>query len=157
MKQSLIASIFTFVLIPSSAFATTYYVDSSSTTANDSNPGTSMAAPWKSLAKVNSKALVAGDVVSFKAGSRYTGMLNIYNKSGVSGNPITFNAYGTGAKPVISNASGDSILLDRSNYIVVDGFMLSDSKRYGVYLYSSHHNVVSNCEMTRVGQGVMRL
>src|SRR5512136_349010 len=93
-----------FAFLANSASATHYYVDNVS--GSDSNSGTSTSTAWKTIAGVNSKMsqLVAGDVVSFKCGGTWTDRLYI-SKSGVSGNPITFNAYGTGNKPIIRNPS----------------------------------------------------
>jgi parallel beta-helix repeat protein len=59
--------------------------------------------PWASLAALNTNfaTFVSGDTISFKRGKKYYGTLTP-NKSGVSGNPIHFNAYSTGAKPIIT-------------------------------------------------------
>lgn len=88
----------------SSAQAANYYLSSS--TGNDSrtpaeaqNPAT----PWKTLAKLNAFAtqLQPGDFVFFNRGDQFSGSLTIA-KSGSAGAPITFSAYGSGHKPVIS-------------------------------------------------------
>src|SRR5664280_2623393 len=75
--------------------ATNYYVDNGG--GNDNNSGTSESAAWNSLFKVNSFGFNSGDVVSFKCGDRFSGIIT--NKS-----DITFNSYGTGARPVIDAA-----------------------------------------------------
>jgi len=64
----------------------------------------SSATPWKTIAKVNSyqSSLVAGDTVSFKCGDTWTGETLTITKSGSSGSPITYNSYGTGAKPIFT-------------------------------------------------------
>lgn len=63
----------------------------------------SSSTPWKTLAKLNSifTTLLAGDTVSFKRGDTFPGTITVA-KSGSSGNPINFNAYGSGAKPIIT-------------------------------------------------------
>ncbi len=76
----------------------TYYVDA--TIGSDSNPG-SQAAPWKTIAKVNSANLTPGQSVGFARGSSWREAL-IVPSSGSAGSPITFGAYGTGATPVIN-------------------------------------------------------
>lgn len=78
----------------------TYYV---SANGNDANPGTSVNAPIKSIAKANQLILKPGDVLSFKNGDTFNGQLNI-KQSGTSAAPITISAYGSGDKPVISGA-----------------------------------------------------
>jgi parallel beta-helix repeat protein len=79
----------------------TYYVDS--VNGLDSNPGT-LAAPWKTIAKVNSTSLLPGQSVAFKAGGVWRETLTP-GQSGTASQPITFTAYGDGAQPVISGAN----------------------------------------------------
>jgi len=81
--------------------AETYYVDA--TNGNDSNSGTSETAAWKTIGKINSMEFLPGDMILFKRGEIWREELVIKN-DGVSGNPITFGAYGTGEKPVITAA-----------------------------------------------------
>ena len=100
--QKLIAAAMTAVLlIATTAFAATYYVDYE--TGADTNPGTSMEAPWQhspgdTSATANPKAakLLPGDVVKFKGGVIYRGSIDIV-ASGEKGQPIFFDG----------NASGD--------------------------------------------------
>ncbi|HEV2397776.1 MAG TPA: hypothetical protein VGS27_12595 [Candidatus Sulfotelmatobacter sp.] len=87
------------------AAATSYYVSSSS--GSDANPGT-QAQPFQTLAKVNGLSLNPGDSVYLKRGDTWSEQL-IPGSSGTSGNAITFDAYGTGAAPVLTpriNLSG---------------------------------------------------
>ncbi len=76
--------------------ATTYYVSSS--TGSDASSGTSVASAWKTLAKVNGQTFQAGDSILLKRGDVWNESL-VPPSSGTSGNPITFDAYGTGAPP----------------------------------------------------------
>lgn len=82
---------------------TQYYVSS---VGSNSNNGLSTSSTWATQAKVvgMSSALSAGDTVSYRRGDTFFGAFSILgaNKSGTVGNPITFNAYGTGAKPVFT-------------------------------------------------------
>jgi len=78
------------------ASATTYYVSSS--TGNDANGGTSSGAAWQTVAKVNGQTFLPGDSILFKRGDVWNESLAPAS-SGSSGNPITFDAYGTGAAP----------------------------------------------------------
>lgn len=81
--------------------ATTFYVDA--TYGNDVNPGTSESAPWQTISKVKSFGLAAGDFVLFKRGEAWHEEL-VIKQDGAQGAPITFGAYGTGEKPIISAA-----------------------------------------------------
>lgn len=101
--------LFTFILIPSGAFATTYYVDAIS--GSDSNSGTSVDTPWQTVAKVNAATFSAGDYILFKKGDTWSEMLTPPS-DGAAGSPITFGAYGTGAQPTFSGID----LFNNSNY-----------------------------------------
>ncbi len=80
-------------------FASEYYVSS---VGNDDSVGT-QSSPWKTIAKANSKTLVPGDKVFFKRGDTFFGSILVFN-SGTTGSLITYGAYGTGNRPVISGA-----------------------------------------------------
>ncbi|MBA2401454.1 MAG: right-handed parallel beta-helix repeat-containing protein, partial [Bradyrhizobium sp.] len=81
-------------------FGAVYCVDAAS--GSDGNPGTS-AAPWRSLTKVNAvqASLQPGDSVLLRRGTTFAGPL-LTSASGSAGLPITYGAYGDGAKPVIT-------------------------------------------------------
>jgi hypothetical protein len=78
------------------ASATTYYVSSS--TGSDGNNGTSAITPWQTIGQVNGQTFLPGDSILFRRGDVWNESL-IPASSGSSGNPITFDAYGTGAAP----------------------------------------------------------
>ena len=89
-----------FLIFALSAEATDYYISSSG---DDSYNGTSTSTPWKTIAKINSRTFSPGDFIFLKRGDTWREQLNIPS-SGSAGNPLTFGAYGTGAKPVINGA-----------------------------------------------------
>jgi hypothetical protein len=78
------------------ASAATYYVSSSS--GSDSNSGTSSSSAWATVGHVNGLTFSPGDSILFKRGDVWNESL-APPSSGSSGNPITFDAYGTGAPP----------------------------------------------------------
>jgi hypothetical protein len=80
------------------ALGATYYVDSAA--GNDSAPGTSRNAPWKTLEKVNATVLRPGDSVLFKSGSVWAGQL-APRGSGSAGSPVVIDSYGRGSLPRI--------------------------------------------------------
>lgn len=89
---------------------TTYYV---STGGNDNNDGLSSGTAWATIAKVNAETFVAGDTILFeRSGHWQTQKLN-FTSSGVSGNPITIDAYGSGDPPTFDGggnfAAGDPL------------------------------------------------
>lgn len=152
------------VLTSSLVFATNYYVDpsSSASTANGS-----LSTPWKTIAQVNtgSGVLLPGDTVFFKRGQKYSGQLNL-SKSGSAGKPIVYTAYGTGSIPVFDNSISDIINIYNKQYIVIDGFKITDSSMdpnnhsiqakvgYGIIISNSPNCTVQNCEFSLVGVGI---
>lgn len=75
-----------------------FYVDSSS--GKDSNNGLSSSNAWKSVAKINTAALQPGDKILFRRGQVFEGGISITH-SGTEAKPIVFDAYGTGANPIL--------------------------------------------------------
>jgi len=78
-----------------------YYVDA--TLGDDSNPGT-QTQPWKTVSKVNSASLSPGDNVYFKRGETWVNE-EFWPQSGESGSPVTYGAYGSGDKPIITGVT----------------------------------------------------
>ena len=78
--------------------ATNYYVSNSG---SDLNSGLTAMQAWKTLDKVNRVFLKSGDQVLFKMGDTWIGTIKA-RFSGKADSPITFSAYGDGAKPLIS-------------------------------------------------------
>jgi len=77
-----------------------YYV---SAAGNDASNGLTPETAWRTIDKVNASmgSIEPGESILFRRGDTFYGTINI-TKSGTSGNPITFGAYGTGAKPIIT-------------------------------------------------------
>jgi len=100
-KTFVILSLFIgILLIFSTGYATDYYVKNGG---NDDLDGLSDANAWATIAKVNATAFNAGDNIYFNKGDEWREQLTIPS-SGSSGSPITFNAYGSGADPIINGA-----------------------------------------------------
>lgn len=73
---------------------TKYYV---SNLGSDNNDGKSPETPWKTINKVNTADLKAGDGVFFKRGEEWRSSSSLRARGG-----ITYSAYGTGAKPKLN-------------------------------------------------------
>src|SRR5688572_20143382 len=114
----------------------TFYVSPSG---SDSNSGTSTSAPWRSISKVNSKDLNAGDVVLFKGGSTFHGTLSLTSgDGGTSSAPVRVGSYGTG-KATISVSSGRGIVVSTGG-VSIDNIKViatSRSATYGIKVASS--------------------
>lgn len=75
--------------------AATYHV---SPTGDDAKNGLSPATAWKTVGKVNAAKFSAGDRILFARGGEWRESL-VASSSGTAGSPITYDAYGKGAKP----------------------------------------------------------
>jgi hypothetical protein len=126
------------------AYAATYYV---APTGSDTNNGTSLSTPVKTIRQALSKARSSGDIVYVRAGTYVEAV-------SVSQSGITLSAYQT-EKPIIdgqsSLPSGDwgSLVSISGNNNKVSGFEVKNSNikgahagGYGVWL-GGHHNTVS--------------
>ncbi len=90
------------LLLALPARATTYYVAAAG---SDTNSGTSSAAPWQTIAKVNGSTFSPGDLILFNRGDAWYGTSLVVPSSGTSGSPITIGAYGSGANPVVKGST----------------------------------------------------
>ncbi len=81
--------------------AEAYYVSNSG---KDSNAGTTPETAWQTINKVNKFNFSPGDRILFKRGDEWREQLTIPS-SGRSGNPIVFDAYGSGARPIINGSN----------------------------------------------------
>ena len=109
----LLALLLTFMVLPSLACATEYYVDASG--GNDDSDGLSEATAWRSITKVNSHNFKAGDDVYFKSGETWSNQGLVIDWSGSSGDYVIIGAYGTGDDPVIEITSGSANAIKVTN------------------------------------------
>lgn len=125
------------VLYPGAAqaAATTYYVDSAA--GSDSNAGTTTATAWKTLTKVNARAFNPGDVVLFKRGGSWNGTLTL-SRSGTATSPITVDAYGDGALPLIGGDVTNCVMVSGSYWVISD-VRASNCNWAGFELKGSHN------------------
>ncbi len=145
---SLIVMNFTHVF----AAGTTYYVDKTNASCSDAGAGTTAALPFCNIGKGASTA-IAGDTVRVLAGS-YAETV-IVPKSGSAGLPITYSA----APGVIvtgngSASSGSSFRISNKSYIIVDGFTVTGTASYGIYVSASNHITISNNHVSYSGRPV---
>jgi hypothetical protein len=133
-----------FALLPVSAAS--YYV---STTGNDANPGT-IDQPWKTITRVNTASFSPGDKILFKKGETWaTNATLTIKSSGKSGNPIIFDAYGTGPAPRIINSAANSVGIYADNVTFQNFYVFSDpiTGGNGITAEGGHDIAIQNCEV----------
>lgn len=118
--------------------AATYYVDSAR--GSDTNPGNTSAAPWKSLAKVDSTDFHPGDRILLRAASVWHEQL-APRGSGSAAAPIVFDRYGEGPLPRLEGQGtiDDVVLLRNVQQIEVHNLEItnrgtSPAVRRGVHI-----------------------
>lgn len=101
----------------------TYYISTSGSTSNN---GTTSSTPWP-ISKFTSFAFVAGDNILFKKGDSFLGV-NTFSKSGISGNPIIIDAYGSGNNPELNGngANTPALFLNNCNYITIRNIVVKN-------------------------------
>ena len=121
-----------------SASNTVYYMDS--VNGNDMNNGLDTSAAWKTLSKVNTTVFQPGDQILFKAGGMWTGQLHPLG-SGVHGNPIRIDQYGSGPKPLIDGGGivNDVVFLYNQQYweisnLEITNYAATEGPRLGVHI-----------------------
>ena len=130
--------------------STTYYVDKTNGSCSDAGSG-SIAQPFCTIGKGASVA-TAGKTVRVLAGT-YAETVNGPN-SGTAGNPITFSAAPGVVVSGNGTATGNAFRLSSKSYIVIDGFTVSGTVDYGIYVASSNHITISNNHVTLSGSPV---
>lgn len=158
LSANLIATVFALSLSP--ALAATYYVDPQS--GNDTNPGISKTAPWKSVpgmtggsawgAITSDKKVSAGTIIEIKAGAIFTGKRWVIDK--------TYYQTGTDTSPIIVRVSptwdSGNVVIDGRGAIVPKwngGIQVTDlshivitgvdaARRIEIKNYSAHANIL---------------
>jgi parallel beta-helix repeat protein len=145
-KLRFVAVLVVTIFLSSFANAATYYVDA--VNGKDTNTGTSISAPWKSIAKVNSFSFKPGDNVLFKRGTTWKEQLTV-KQSGTSSAPITFGAYGSGSAPLIDGGLTREygIHIRYRGYIIVRDFKIQNTKHGAVWVSDSKYITVRDNEM----------
>ncbi|MEO6682138.1 MAG: hypothetical protein ABIN48_04870, partial [Ginsengibacter sp.] len=102
-------------LITLSSYSTDYFIASNG---NDNNNGTSQSSPWRTIDKLNSFSsnMQAGDRIFFRRGDTFYGGIKDPMK-GRQGSPLTYGAYGSGQKPLITGFASVSNWVNKGGNI----------------------------------------
>ncbi len=126
------------ILVSLPCTAATYYVDS--TQGNDTNPGITITAPWKTLAKVDATEFKPGDRILLRAADTWHEQL-APRSSGLVAAPIGFDRYGDGPRPRLEGQGTieDVVLLRNVQQIEVHNLEITNhgaepAARRGVHI-----------------------
>jgi parallel beta-helix repeat protein len=114
------------------ANATDYYIAANG---SDNNNGTSSATPFKTINKLNTLTLKAGDKILFNRNDVFRGQLTV-KQSGTALQPILISDYGTGLLPVICGSEN------------INGFTLYSSNIYSASFGNNPSVVFNNSKTT---------
>src|SRR5437016_7902524 len=97
----------------------TYYVSSAG---SDTASGDAMTAAWKTVNRVNSQKLKAGDTVLFAVGQSFSGTISVPStESGTKTAPITFSSWGSGSgRATIKSGNNAGIDIANAGGVVVN-------------------------------------
>ena len=112
MKKTLF--ILGFILSFASYAQKSYFIDNLS--GKDSNNGTSIYTPWKTIERVNRVKFQGGDSILFRRGGSWLGNLKPQG-SGSEGKPIVMSAYGNGPLPEL-DARGVVASGEKASYTI---------------------------------------
>ena len=144
----------------SPVFSTEYYVNNNA--GNDSNSGTDISFPWKSLLKIEAQKLLPGDVVNFAKGSEWHTAkwesLFIIKDSGTIEKPIIFRSYGEGDLPVFSNGGQvwNKGIQISGKHIIIEELHVKNTGYCGfVISKGATNNIIRKCEVSNCGMGIL--
>ncbi len=131
---------------------------------SNSNPGTE-ASPKRDLSGTNHNTLPAGSSLLFRRGDTWPDIFKILENPNVSASaPLTFDAYGVGAPPVLSVASGNMFHLggNWNNQSDDGGYVFRNLKLDGMgtaawgfwFVHKVRDVVVENCDITGFAIGL---
>lgn len=144
--------------LPAPAAAVTYYLASRG---RDAGPGTSPQRPWRSLARLESARLAAGDRILLKAGDRFTGQLRV-TASGAPGRPLRIGRYGAGPSPVIAgDGRAAAILVRNQQHIEIRDLAITNTvertppgqpaeRRFGIEIINDGGGVLAHFRLERL-------
>ena len=121
-----LANICVIAFLCAGASATTYYVDTAGSNAND---GLSAQTPWRTLLKVGISTFQPGDLVLFKRDGVWNEWLTPPS-SGIAGNLIKFDAYGNGRPRSSPDVTPQLVRSGRTHRAASGRLLLQRRNRY---------------------------
>lgn len=124
--------------VPARAAGTAYYIDSISGSDETGN-GLSPETAWRSVPRLDSITLAAGDSVLFRCGGTYECNLRFTDCAGTAENPILVTSYGEGAKPLLTTAERTEVMrLFDCSYMTVSDLEITAPVGGGIWIDARH-------------------
>ncbi len=121
----LLICIISLVAISCSTPISKFYVDSQ--LGKDANPGT-MRKPFRSIERVNSLQLQAGNSVFFAGGQTFDGSLLLKGLTGTKEKPVVIGSFGTG-RAIINAGNVSAVQADSCSWLIVKNLIVTGSDR----------------------------
>jgi hypothetical protein len=133
-----------------------YYVATAAQGGNDANAGTSLSAPFATIAKAVSKATAPGDTVFVRSGAYVVNTPVKITQPGAAGKPIVITVYkpdmkDAGSRPVFDCSSmavggnNKGFVLDNAGYRVIYGIVIKGAGDNGMSIAHSNHVTIEFC------------
>lgn len=129
------------------AFAATYFVKNGG---SDAAAGTSVGTAWATVAKVNGASYSPGDIVSFNRGDSW----NLATDAALVGkSDATYNAYGTGAQPVLDGQGtvAQGFTASSKSNVAVDSLNIKRTTSYNALFASCDTCSITNSTLSDAG------
>jgi hypothetical protein len=117
---------------------------------SDTNPGRSSAAPWRTLNRIQTAKLLAGDYVLLRRGGHWNESLTI-DSSGNADTPLYFGAYGEGAKPIVEGQfvpQDGLVRVTQAAYVNISNWSVRGNSGHGVEVYVSNNVKLRDMEIS---------
>ena len=127
-----------FLILSNGSYAASYYVSS---TGDDLNAGTSVAAPWATISKVNSVVFQPGDALYFEGGQTFSGSIFIPSTNANDPNNIfVISSYGTGKAIINAGTSYGLYAYNTQGFsitnLIFDGNSTATNTNAGIIVFS---------------------
>lgn len=103
MIRTIVVQVAVLFLLTANGYSATYYFASNGDDTRTSLQAQDRTTPWRTIDKLTTITLAAGDSVLFRRGDLFRGGI-VLKQSGTAAQPIAIGAYGTGSAPVIDGS-----------------------------------------------------
>jgi hypothetical protein len=135
-----------------------YYV---SAAGKDSNAGTSAAAPWRTVVRVNAHVFSPGQSVLFRRGDTFADAGLVIDEDGAPAARISVGSYGAGSLPVFDGGGTNTSrgrrtpIVVRGDYVTVTAVQIQHARYAGIDLFGTDTRI-TNSVVTHNATGIQQ-